>query len=441
MDEISFTDLEQFKQSIDSKREKLLSYDFAILGNDVKCIDIDTATEIPNGRVDFLYKGIVFECVFHFKKEKRLYVILNGSLEQEPPQFSRWSYYNMLDGCMLNVADPMYRIYDDLKLGWYYGNDKYDLRQYLVELVQKIAHILHINNKNIIFWGASGGGAATIECASRIKGAISVAINPQVVLAEYIYTSEFNKITGNDLESNDRWNRNNAIYYLKKRSKSFYILIFNVRSDIDMKQVKNICAEMKISLKYGLNVIQNCVIWLYDAECEPYKNAHCAQEYDCIVFIIEFLIKSDKRKLKNYDQLFRLVNEFWYYKWKQEKNLRNKMIDTKVLLLCHDTSKQVVLWGSGDIAAKLADGILDIDNENLYKICMVIDNNMRRKGQIFRKGIIIEHPSEILEWKKYFIIIALEKGCRDVEKQLKEKKLEYGEDYIFWRDLFKMCMY
>ncbi len=347
MDDIFFKEYSQIIKEVDNKRIKMLKPDESLLYENNIIVDLEKIEEIPNGRFNIEYKGILFECVFHYKPEEVLYVILNGALTQKVPEFSRWSYYKFLSGSMLNISDPMYRIYDDLKLGWYYGNKEYDMREYIVEIVEKIAHILDVQNKNIIFWGSSGGGAATIECASLIKGARAVAINPQIILSEYFYSAEFTKITKNDLEKDSAWHRNNAIYYLKKEKASYYILIFNIRAVLDMKQVGNICRELDITLKYGINVFEHFIIWLYDAECEPYVDGHCAQEYYCIAYVIEFILKNigSENLEKKYGQFFRMVNEFWYFKWKQEKDIRSRMANPEKLILCRETKKKVAIFG------------------------------------------------------------------------------------------------
>lgn len=443
MDDIFFNEFKSFKESIDAKRDNFLYIDQSLLNEKLENIDnLDEVTEIHSGRINIRYKEIIFETVINLKKGDYLYVLLNGAKGEKVPQFSRWTYHSLFNGSMINIADPMYRIYEELELGWYYGNGEYNLREYLVDVVRRIANILQINSENIIFFGSSGGGAATIECASRIKGAKCVAINPQIVLSEYFYADIFGKITGNNLQCKDTWNRNNALYYLKNIN-GVRILIFNVRAALDMKQVKNICQELDISLKYGINVFGNLIIWLYDAECEPYVDGHCAQEYYCIVFVIEFILKNINKKdfEKEYGQFFRLINEFWYYKWKHEKELRNKMIDIEKLIYLRELKKKVVLWGCGEIAKKLSREIFDIQNNNYYNIQLVIDNNEEKTGTFFENKILINHPSQISEWSEYFIIIALNNNRECVVNELESRGLKHGINYIYWNDLCKMCMY
>lgn len=439
MDNIFFENFEDFIEQVDNKRREFLFADTHLLQNNPVVLDLDRTMRIPNGRVDIPYKGLTFECVFHYKVHKKLYVMLNGALTLDPPQFTRWSYYPLLDGCMLNIADPMYREYSDLKLGWYYGNEKNDFRIYAAEIVKKVACILNIEDKNIVFWGSSGGGSAAIECTSYIDGAKAVAINPQIILADYSYEKEFFKITGSNLKEEDIFHRNDAIYYLKSAKKSNFILIFNIRSKSDMKQVKNICLDFGISVRYGLNVFQHLIIWLYDAECEPFISGHSAQEYYCIVFGIVFLLKnigvSDLEE--DYDSLVRLINEFWHSHWQQEKRLRAKKVDFEKLIMCRETDRKIVLWGGGGFALKFSKELLDIEKSNYYKIQAVIDSNKSKAGTYFEGKIPILHPSSVFNWKDYFVIIAVKKSREEIRAQLENLNLQYNKDFIYCDDLYE----
>lgn len=438
MDNIFFEDYDHFIEQVDSRRKEFLFADTHLLQDNHIILDLDKTVHIPNGRVNIPYKDIMFECVFHYKASKKLYVLLNGALTLSPPQFTRWSYYPFLDGCMLNIADPMYRRYSDLKLGWYYGSEQYDLRAYVAELVKKVAHILEIEDKNIVFWGSSGGGAAAIECASLIEGAKTVAINPQIMLSEYDYEKDFRRITGSDLRKRDAFHRNDAIYYLKYTKESNFLLIFNIRSKDDMIQVKNICLEFDISVKYGLNVFPHLIIWLYDAECEPFVSGHSAQEYYCIGFVIMFLLNNimNPNMEKEYAPLVRLINEFWQFYWQQEKRLRAKKIDFEILVMCRESNKKVVLWGGGVLAREFSSELFDIKNNNYYKIQLVIDNDKSKEGTYFDDKLLIQHPDSILDWKDYFIIIAVKRNRKDIQMQLESLNLQYHKDFIYCDDLY-----
>lgn len=157
LDNIFYHDFIQFKSDIDTCRDNMLSVDSQLLHDRGITIDIEKEFELSDGRLILEYKKIGFECFFHYKSNTTLYVFLNGALTQKRPQFSRWSYYKFLNASVLNIADPMYQFYEDLKLGWYYGDETLNLRIYVAEIVKIIAGKLGVSNNNIIFYGSSGG--------------------------------------------------------------------------------------------------------------------------------------------------------------------------------------------------------------------------------------------------------------------------------------------
>lgn len=238
MKDIYFKSYEQFIQDVDMARNDMLKVNPNIISQDPIALELNTAEELPDGRLDIQYGGINWECFFHNNKKKALYVFLNGAISGEGasvPILKRWSYYKFINGSMLNISDPMYRMNDNLLLGWYYGNKEMDLQQKVADLVVKIAGIIGVEQRNIIFVGSSGGGYASIACASRICGAGSIAINPQIVLREWAYSAEFTKIMDIDLTKEDKWHRNNLIYHLQNHNANRYLLFVNIRSSRDMQ--------------------------------------------------------------------------------------------------------------------------------------------------------------------------------------------------------------
>lgn len=85
MDNIFFEDFENFIKQMDSERKAFLYADRISLQDNQIVLDLDKTAHIPSGRVNISYKNILFECVFHYKENKKLYVMLNGALTMDPP--------------------------------------------------------------------------------------------------------------------------------------------------------------------------------------------------------------------------------------------------------------------------------------------------------------------------------------------------------------------
>lgn len=437
-DAIYFNTYKKFCEDMDSSRKEILNADKNILRKEINKVDLDTEVYLPNGRFEIDFKQVLFKGFFYYKKGP-LYVFLNGAKEPgEKNSLSRWSYYSFLNGSMLNIADPMLDMYPDLKLGWYYGNNEINLRQYVAELVLKIAHIIQVEESDIVFVGSSGGGAATMECASYLKGAKAIAINPQIVLSEYGYASKFTEITKINLEEDKKWHRNNPIHYLLENKESKFFLIVNLRSAADMKQVQNVCAAKKITVKYGLNIFDNLIIWIYDGDMGNYLSAHTTVEYYCIWFVMEYLINNvDKiRDFEDKDAIFQIVNEFWYEHWNQERQWKDRFNCLKTVLGYIKNKKATAIFGLGNKAVSLSKELLELSTNNIFNVKFAIDNDLKKEGTEFQ-GIPVLHPSNVNNWEELYIIITSDLYTKEIREQLENLGLSYQKDFISYKDIYK----
>jgi len=304
----------QMMNDITSKRMLLYEKKDDILEETGIEYSYDDWNELPQGRFDVELNSYKFSCIFNKKETGPLYVILNGSLLYQKPEFKRWSYYSFLDGSMLNIADPMYYKYDDLKLGWYYGDTENNLREYLSCIITKAAQIIGLSNKEIVILGSSGGGAAAIHVGHLINGSTVIAINSQVKLSLYYYSETFKQITGIDLDRDDKFGRNDTINLLNNSSgKTKFILLDNVRSSVDCDQLNHIASILPHVPSYGLTQYGNLILWLYEAVAFGKSGEHGAQEYHEILFAILHLrrIMSYSGFVEEYKPLYLLFSEFW----------------------------------------------------------------------------------------------------------------------------------
>ena len=437
MNEIVYTDYLHFMEEVEQKRDEMLKFDLTLLQDHQRAYKLEEMTEIPQGRFSIIHEGIVFECFFHYKPEGYLYAFLNGAITAEKPQFGRWSYYKFIHGSMLNIADPMYDLYEGLKLGWYYGNDKVNIRKLIADIVKRISEIINVDSNKIVFFGSSGGGAATFDCASYIEGAKTIALNPQLFLEDWGYAKEFEKITGNNLKQDILGHRNEVSYFFVNGNSNFHLLIVNIRSIVDMGPLERLIAKLGIQLKYGLNVYEHYVIWLYEAECEPYMSPHICHEFYGIFFVFEYLLENCNGDLNQQQSFIGLINEIWHYRWQLEKTLRSrKVLNTDVLIHCRECKKTVAVFGTGFFLKRLDKELFRISDKNYYKVKMAIDNKKSKSGELFEEKLRISHPSEIENWDEIFVIITVELYCDEIKKQLEELGLEYKKDFITWHDLY-----
>lgn len=143
--------------------------------------DLDQNIAISNFEIPVILK----------KKEnvEKLFIFLNGAIsvdtqEKLYPYFSRISWSDKFNGHCLYLYDASLNISNDYTLGWYRGNN-IKLNDKYVEIIKKFAELLNVSNRNIYFYGSSGGGFAALKFAESFPKATAIAINPQINCLNY----------------------------------------------------------------------------------------------------------------------------------------------------------------------------------------------------------------------------------------------------------------
>ncbi len=94
----------------------------------------------------------------------------------KPPYFDRWSWYEFVDESIIAYADPSFYYDDRITLGWFVGDETWYL-EVVGNIIDNIAQNRKIANENILFYGSSGGGFASIGLATLLKGSKTIVNN------------------------------------------------------------------------------------------------------------------------------------------------------------------------------------------------------------------------------------------------------------------------
>lgn len=348
--EIRIMDLKQFYEYINSSGNHPANADGArkiqkninksILEQSPKKIGFSEVDPMLDGRVNISLNEIEYECYFRRRENSGyLYVFFSGAKmgNDTLPLFKRWSYSEYLDCNSVCISDPMLRIWPKLRLGWYYGTEKECFISSIAEIVKKYADECGIPYSNIIFYSSSGGGYAAVYCASLIDNSVCAVINPQLSLEIDDYSGKFEQITGIDLKCSDPLFRNDIVRIMNPNSK--YIIINNIRSSTDMKQLDYLRSKTQIAAPYGLSRSNNIITWLYDADHKPFHNA---QEWRTMFMAIDHLARNfDSFTNESYGDLYRIINEMWHEHFEAvsaEKKYKRKL-QTFVAEIAHGTDK------------------------------------------------------------------------------------------------------
>ncbi|WP_400230330.1 hypothetical protein [Methanomethylophilus alvi] len=296
--------LDSIQENVALIRQKRDKKDYTLLKKST-VPNIEDLSKTTNGCHYSITDGIRIDYFFYKKTDNApLYIFFNGSLSGDIPEFKRWSYYNYLDGYILNIADPMYYANPGLGLGWYWGDENTNYREIISKFIKKI--ICNINYSEIIFFASSAGGACAIDVADSFKPCKVILINPQLKLGLYRFRKAFETKTNINLSLEDKYSREDVTEKLFNGNK--IILMSNISSEDERIQLKYVASKYNLDIKYGVNKYRNLIIWTYDA---PGEHPHNNQEFIPMTDVIIQLIK-DFDKIGQLEKYIDLFGEFWY---------------------------------------------------------------------------------------------------------------------------------
>lgn len=188
----------------------------------------------------------------------------------------------------------------------------------------------------------------------------------------YPYCRVFEKFTGLDLSSEDKFKRNHLPELIKASVNSKFILIENAASDVDMLQLNNLCLVLGCEPRYGLSQLTNNILcWVYEAGTDA---PHNAQEFPPIVFIINDLIEHFDDDLFDNDNIYiYIINEMW--------NERFKILNEKKKALQQKEEKIIMLKKSANVIKNDCSLFKQIDVQN--EIIIAEKNNRYNHIKIY----------------------------------------------------------
>ncbi|MBD2845923.1 prolyl oligopeptidase family serine peptidase [Paenibacillus sp. IB182496] len=143
---------------------------------------------LEKGLYSFEIDRIKYDFLFSPGEEKRLFVFFNGDFDRNkytPPVFQRWSWASHFPGHCIYISDPSLNLCKNVGLAWYIGTKQISFTEKITMLVRKVAQITRVNEEDIVFYGSSGGGFASLFISKNFPAALTVAINPQIDLTRY----------------------------------------------------------------------------------------------------------------------------------------------------------------------------------------------------------------------------------------------------------------
>ncbi|MEA1987700.1 MAG: hypothetical protein U9N57_00665 [Pseudomonadota bacterium] len=143
--------------------------------------------------VDKINDNFNIDAFGFFREEaKRLIVLLpaaqptSGSIVN--PIFHRWSWYVGLEDCsVVSISDPSL-YFAEINASWFISRD-FDFIAEMSKFIRKISRMNNLEESQIIFYGSSMGGFASLMLASFFDEALSISEVPQLNFLNYPFLS------------------------------------------------------------------------------------------------------------------------------------------------------------------------------------------------------------------------------------------------------------
>lgn len=134
------------------------------------------------------------QCRLYNKNTNKLVVLLNGLRSKNSTAtvfYNRVSWVEQIPYTCLYISDPTLLYYPQLRGGYYQGTQEDFAIEYIAKFIKKIAQDLSIFEEDIILYGSSQGGFASLMLHTYLERPMVLAECPQTNLS--ILTSPLSK--------------------------------------------------------------------------------------------------------------------------------------------------------------------------------------------------------------------------------------------------------
>lgn len=145
------------------------------------------ATELPDGLHTIRGEVAPLDFYARIKPGRPLIISFHGNqprnAEVKLPVFTALNVTKDLDASLIAVSDPTLHLQPDLKLAWFAGCEGLDLQKLLPPILDRIIEISGASD--VIFFGGSGGGFASLYYSAGVADSIALVWNPQTDIVRY----------------------------------------------------------------------------------------------------------------------------------------------------------------------------------------------------------------------------------------------------------------
>lgn len=147
-------------------------------------IDHFCESRLKSGIVSISFGFAPIDLLLQKRGTENLIIVFHAAVNVEKataPMFVGTTITENLSSSILYVSEPC--LDWGLPIGWYAGDRFRDVQNGLVEIFESI--ITKLGARNVIFYGLSAGGFASLYYSHQFEGSLSICANPQTNILRY----------------------------------------------------------------------------------------------------------------------------------------------------------------------------------------------------------------------------------------------------------------
>lgn len=147
-------------------------------------IDHFCASQLEEGINSISFGFAPIDLLLQRRNAENLIIVFHAAVNTEQttaPMFVGTTITENLDSSILYVSEPC--LDWGVPIGWYAGDRLRDVQTGLVQIFESI--ITKLGAHNVIFYGLSAGGFASLYYSHKFAGSLSICVNPQTNIQRY----------------------------------------------------------------------------------------------------------------------------------------------------------------------------------------------------------------------------------------------------------------
>lgn len=142
-------------------------------------------SEIPPGYQVIIENGLPIDVISQNRGSDTTVVFFQGAIDPSwtLPAFGGMGVSTDVPVNRIFISDPSLVLTDRLNLGWFVGNSRMNTQQKLLSIIRHIVGTW--GEQRLVFFGASGGGFASLFFSAHFPGSLAIVSNPQTNVAKY----------------------------------------------------------------------------------------------------------------------------------------------------------------------------------------------------------------------------------------------------------------